>query len=80
MTDDAPASPALGKALGEALGGWLAARKETEAHFTDNKGAPLTREWIQKLSDLLTTEHAWQEQYIELLGFGGAAKFPDSRR
>jgi hypothetical protein len=36
MTDDAPASPALGKALG----GWLAARKETEAHFIDNKGAP----------------------------------------
>jgi hypothetical protein len=76
MTDDAPADPALG----EALDGWLAARKETEAHFTDNKDAPLTREWIQKLSDLLTTEHAWQEQYTELLGFGGVGKFPESRR
>jgi hypothetical protein len=76
MTDNVPTVPALG----EALRGWLAARKETEAHLTDNKGAPLTKEWIQKLSDLLTTEHAWQEQYTDLLRVGGVGKFPESRR
>lgn len=76
MTDNAPAAPDLG----DALRGWLAARKETEAHFTDNEGAPLTKEWIQKLSDLLTTEHAWQERYTKLLGSAGVGTFPESRR
>jgi len=76
MTDDALGIPALG----ETLDGWLAARKDTEAHLTENEGAPVTREWIFKLSDLLTTERAWQDQYTELLGFGGVGKFPKSRR
>lgn len=76
MTDDALGVPALGETLDE----WLAARKDTEAHLADNKGAPLTKEWIRKLSDLLATERAWQDQYTELLGFGGVGEFPESRR
>jgi hypothetical protein len=77
MTDNAaPAAPDIG----DAHRGWLAARKETDAHLTDNEGPPLTKAWIQKLSDLLATEHAWQEQYKDLLGFGGVGTFPESRR
>jgi hypothetical protein len=75
MTDDVPM-----RDLGDALRGWLAAREETERHLTGNKGTPLTRAWIQKLSDLLTTEHAWQEQYTGLMGSGGIGEFPESRR
>jgi hypothetical protein len=76
MTDGALGAPALG----ETVDGWLAARKDTEAHLADNESVPLARDWIRKLSDLLATEHAWQEQYIELLGFGGVGKFPESRQ
>jgi hypothetical protein len=76
VTDDALGGPALG----ETLRGWLAARKEIEAHLANDMSAQLTAEWIQNLSDLLATERAWEEKHTELLSFGGVGKFPDSRR
>jgi hypothetical protein len=76
MTEDGPRAPALG----EALSGWLDARKDTNDHIISNAGVALTREWIQHLADLLATEDAWKQQYTDLLGFGGVGTFPESQR
>jgi hypothetical protein len=65
--------------LRDALDGWLAARVETDRHLKPT-GEPATREWIQLLSDLLATERAWQDQYTEVVGFGGIGRFPKPRR
>jgi hypothetical protein len=68
-----------GPVLGHTLTGWLSAREETHDHLRTAK-PPLDEPWVQRLADLLATEHSWQDQYTELLALGSSGKFPPSQR
>lgn len=75
MSDDF-AGPALGPTLDE----WLKARDETQRHLATER-PPHGEQWVQRLSDLLTTERSWQDQYTELIAMGrGGGRFPSSNR
>ncbi|XVV07329.1 hypothetical protein ACQPW3_18885 [Actinosynnema sp. CA-248983] len=73
---DEPGGPALDPTLSE----WLKARADTERHLAD-RPSPIDPEWAQRLSDLLTTERSWQDQYTDLIALGsGGGRFPSSNR
>jgi hypothetical protein len=69
-----------GPALGPTLGEWLKAREDTRLHL-EAAAPPIDDAWVQRLSDLLTTERSWQDQYTDLLALGRrGGRFPPSNR
>ncbi len=69
-----------GPAIGPTLAEWLKARDETRSHL-DAEQPPHDEEWVQRLSDLLTTERSWQDQFTELIAVGrSGGRFPTSNR
>ncbi|MFC0547852.1 hypothetical protein [Kutzneria chonburiensis] len=69
-----------GPVLGPTLDEWIKARDETKRHLA-TAAPPVDEPWVQRLSDLLTTERSWQDQYTQLIALGRSdGRFPSSNR